>query len=200
MTSFNIGTPATTQYYIITAYDFANNESIESSIAIFTPTVVPPPVVPPPVVPPPVVPPPITQPPAVPPPVVPPPVVLPPVVPPAIIGVSPTSLSFVTTQGSANPTIQTLSIGNRGGDTLSWSASSDANWLKLSRTLGTGNGVVTVSVTTNTIGTGTYNGSITLSAVGTLPVTVPVTLIVAETSVTPPSKPHPHRSHHRRHH
>ena len=37
VTSFNIGTPAVTQYYFITAYDFSNNESGSSSLAIFTP-------------------------------------------------------------------------------------------------------------------------------------------------------------------
>ena len=60
VTSFNIGTPAVTQYYIITAYDFANNESSESNLATFTPAgSSPPPIAPPPVTPPPVAPPPV---------------------------------------------------------------------------------------------------------------------------------------------
>jgi len=42
-TSFNIGTPAVTQYYFITAYDFANNESGSSSLVTFTPAGSPPP-------------------------------------------------------------------------------------------------------------------------------------------------------------
>ena len=42
-TSFNIGTPAVTQYYFITAYDFANNESGISSLVTFTPPGSPPP-------------------------------------------------------------------------------------------------------------------------------------------------------------
>jgi hypothetical protein len=37
VTSFNIGTPAVTQYYFITAYDFANNESGSSNLATFSP-------------------------------------------------------------------------------------------------------------------------------------------------------------------
>jgi hypothetical protein len=77
VTSFNIETPAVTQHYIITAYDFANNESMESSPATFTPAVVPPPVSPPPISP-------------------------PPAVPPAI-GTSPISLSFTVQQGGGNP-------------------------------------------------------------------------------------------------
>ncbi|MGH7182494.1 MAG: BACON domain-containing protein [Nitrospiraceae bacterium] len=199
VTSFNIGTPAATQYYTITAFDFANNESIESNIAIFTPVVVSPPVTPPPVTPPPVVPPPVTPPPVVPPPVIPPPVVPPPVVPPAT-GASPTSLSFVATLGVTNPAAtQTLRISNTGDGTLSWSASSNAAWLKLSRAMGTGNGVVTVSVVTSTTAAGTYNGSITLSAIGASPVTVPVTLTVAAAPVSPPDASHHDRSNHRRH-
>ncbi len=47
VTSFNIGTPAVTQYYFITAYDFSNNESTESGLTTFTPTGSPPTVVPP---------------------------------------------------------------------------------------------------------------------------------------------------------
>lgn len=48
VTSFNIGTPAVIQYYVITAYDFANNESSESSVATYTPTATPPSPSPPP--------------------------------------------------------------------------------------------------------------------------------------------------------
>ena len=47
VTSFNIGTPAVVQYYVITAYDSANNESNESEVATFTPGGAPPPVPPP---------------------------------------------------------------------------------------------------------------------------------------------------------
>ena len=37
VTSFNIETPAVTQYYFITAYDLTNNESGESNLATFIP-------------------------------------------------------------------------------------------------------------------------------------------------------------------
>lgn len=93
-TSFNIGTPTVTQYYFITAYDVANNESTESNLSTFTPAGTPPPVTPSPGTPPPVAP--------------------PPVAPPAI-GASPLSLSFGATQGGANPATQTVSISNTGG-------------------------------------------------------------------------------------
>ena len=37
VTSFDIGTPAVLQFYVVTAYDFANNESVESNVVRYTP-------------------------------------------------------------------------------------------------------------------------------------------------------------------
>ena len=50
VTSFDIETPAVTQYYFITAYDLTNNESGESNVATFIPggTSSPPPLTAPP--------------------------------------------------------------------------------------------------------------------------------------------------------
>jgi len=42
VTSLNIGTPAVVQYYVLTAYDTANNESSESAMTTYTPTGAPP--------------------------------------------------------------------------------------------------------------------------------------------------------------
>jgi len=42
VTSFNIGTPAAVRFYVITAYDFANNESNESNVAAYNPIAAPP--------------------------------------------------------------------------------------------------------------------------------------------------------------
>ena len=43
VTSFNIGTPAVAQYYLITAYDFTNLESLPSNVATYVPAGTPPP-------------------------------------------------------------------------------------------------------------------------------------------------------------
>lgn len=43
VTSFNIGTPTVTQYYFITAYDSANNESRSSNLITYTPPAATPP-------------------------------------------------------------------------------------------------------------------------------------------------------------
>ena len=149
VTSFNIGTPAVTQYYFITAYDFANNESPESGLTTFTPAGSPPPVVPP------------------------------------VIGASPTSFSFAATQGGANPATQILSISNTGGGSFSWSVGKNATWLALSSVSGTGNGAVTLTVTTGSLTVGSYSGSVTVNAPGASSVTVPVTLTVATVPIPP---------------
>jgi hypothetical protein len=47
VTSFNIGTPAVSEYYFVTAYDSVNLESSASNVAAYTPVGTPPPVVPP---------------------------------------------------------------------------------------------------------------------------------------------------------
>ncbi|THJ24757.1 MAG: hypothetical protein CAF45_004255 [Nitrospira sp. CG24E] len=155
VTSFNIGTPTVTQYYFVTAYDTATNESATSNLATFTPIVAPPPVTPP------------------------------------DIGISPTSLTFTAIQGGGNPTTQTLSIGNRGGGTLNWTATDNATWLTLSQISGTNNGVMIVTALTGSRAVGTYNGNITVSATGATSVTVPVTFTITAPPVIPPVTPPP---------
>jgi len=148
-TSFNIGTPAVTQYYFITAYDSANNESSASNLATFTPVGAPPPVMPP------------------------------------VIGASPTSLSFAATQGGANPATQALTISNQGGGTFIWSTTENIAWLAISPSSGTGNGAVTLTVTTGSLTAGTYRSTVTINASGASSVSVAVTLIVATAPVPP---------------
>ena len=98
-------------------------------------------------------------------------------VPPAI-GTSPTSLSFTAQQGGGNPATKTLAISNTGGGTLSWSASPSTTWLAVSPAAGTGNGAVSVNLTTGILTAGSYNGNITLSATGASSMTIPVTFTV----------------------
>lgn len=160
VTSFNIGTPAIVQYYVVTAYDFANNESPESGVATYTPAGSPSPT--------------------------PTPTPIPPTTPPPAIGASPIALTFSSQQGSGNPASQRLNISNTGGGTLTWTASENSGWLALSPASGTGSGAITVTVTTGTRAVGTYSGTITLSASGASSVTIPVTFTVTA-QPTPPN-------------
>lgn len=101
-----------------------------------------------------------------------------------VIGLSPTSLSFSAIAGGANPAAKTLSITNTGGGTLTWSASRNATWLALSPISGTGNGSVTVSVSTANLQAGTYNTMITVAANGATTKTVPVSVTVTSQSTS----------------
>lgn len=116
------------------------------------------------------------------------------VVPPAI-GVSPANFFFAATEGGANPATQTLSIINTGGGTLSWTASDDAVWLTLSPVSGTGNGSVTLSVTTDTLTASSYSCTVTVNATGALPVIVPVMFDVSTSGSTKNSPPTPNGLH-----
>ena len=99
---------------------------------------------------------------------------------PSTIGYSPSSFSFIVTQGS-NPASQNLEIWNSGGGTLSWSVSDSATWLSVYPSSGISTGVtnnVTVSANTYEMSAGTYSASITISASGATntPQTIPVSL------------------------
>src|SRR6185436_10957562 len=94
---------------------------------------------------------------------------------PPAISANPTSLSFTAQQGGANPATQTVTLSNIGGGTLSWSASESTPWLTVSPASGTGTGTVTVSVTTGSLTAGPQTvGSVTFSAPGATPVSIPV--------------------------
>lgn len=167
-TSFSIGTPAVVQYYVVTAYDFANNESGQSNVTTYLPPGGSLPVPPPPTPAPP-----------------------PPTVPAPAIGASPLTLRFTAQQGGGNPAPQTLAISNTGGGTLSWTAGETSNWLALSPASGNDNGTVTISATTGARTAGTYSGSITVSATGASTVTIPVTFTISPAPGSSPSAPPP---------
>jgi len=97
---------------------------------------------------------------------------------PPTIGISPSSLSFTAQQGGGNPVAQNLNISNTGSGTLSWTATPDTTWLAASPSSATGNGTVSINVTTGALTAGSYTGTITLSATGASSRTVPVTLTV----------------------
>jgi hypothetical protein len=97
-----------------------------------------------------------------------------------IIQVVPPSLPFTVTQGTANPSPTSLAISNTGGGTETWSASPSQTWLSLSQTSGSAPSTVNVSVNPSGLSPGTYNATITITAIGASnsPVTVPVTFII----------------------
>ncbi len=95
-------------------------------------------------------------------------------------------LSFTSQQGNSPPPPQVLTVNNRGGGRLSWNATTNTSWLTLSHSSGTGNGTVTISPVTSSLGVGTHTGNITVSAPGAQPVSIPVTFIVTPPVAIPP--------------
>jgi hypothetical protein len=101
---------------------------------------------------------------------------------PPSLNANPSTLTFTASVGAANPPSQTISISNTGGGSaLTWTASSSASWLTISASSGTTPSPVTVSANTSGLASGSYSGTITITAPGApnSPQTVPVSLTVA---------------------
>src|SRR5208283_742721 len=93
------------------------------------------------------------------------------------------ALAFQYTYGGALPAAQSVAIGNTGGDTLAWTASSDSYWLAVSAASGSAPATLAVSVNPVNLAAGTYTGNVRITAAGATgsPATVPVTLTVSGT-------------------
>jgi uncharacterized membrane protein len=82
------------------------------------------------------------------------------------IGVSPNTLTFAAQVGTDPPT-QTVTVTNTGTNTLNWSATVDQSWLNASPSSGSltsgASQVVTVTVTSAGLATGSYTGTVTIS-------------------------------------
>ncbi len=80
----------------------------------------------------------------------------------ASLTVTPGNLTFTATQGAANPSAQTITLGSTG----TWTASHDASWLSLSPASGTKNGTIIASVNTTTAKPGNNTATITVTGGG----------------------------------
>jgi len=93
---------------------------------------------------------------------------------------SPSSLHFSYTRGGAAPSPQTLNIGATGSTSRSFTASySGGTWVTLKPATGNTPGMIAASANPGTMSSGTYNGTISISANGATTITVPVTLTVS---------------------
>ena len=99
---------------------------------------------------------------------------------PASLAVSPGALTFNYTVGGTVPAAQGASITNRGGGTLSWTASADSAWVGLSPLSGTAPATLSISVNPVNLLAGTYPATVRISAAGATgsPASVSVTLVV----------------------
>lgn len=100
------------------------------------------------------------------------------------ISLSRNKLNF-SAAGSARVTgSQQVWLNNTGEGTLNWSVSTDENWLNCSPSSGTDSGVLTVSVNPDGLGSGSYFGTVTVSAPASSnsPQTISVNMRVKSTS------------------
>jgi uncharacterized protein (TIGR03437 family) len=106
---------------------------------------------------------------------------------PASLVVTPVSLAFAYTVGSAVPAAQNLSIANGGGGTFTWVASTSADWVAVSPSSGSLTGTPAVSVTPQNLPPGANNATVTIAASdnSVTPVTIPVTVTVTGTPAAP---------------
>jgi uncharacterized protein (TIGR03437 family) len=97
------------------------------------------------------------------------------------------AITFDTTPGSG-PLVQTLRIGNRGNDTLSWIARAETlsggNWLHLSATSGSASAssptTLQVRADASGLAAGVYSGLITVESPGSPPQSVAVDLLLSQ--------------------
>jgi uncharacterized protein (TIGR03437 family) len=106
--------------------------------------------------------------------------------PPPLISLSTPQLQFSYTAGGSAPASQSLAISNSRSGTLNWTATTNASWLTVSPTSGTGSGTIMVSVAAG-LSAMSYTGTVTITAKGASnsPLKVPVTLVVSAPSTLP---------------
>ncbi|MCU1306235.1 MAG: hypothetical protein JWN45_930 [Acidobacteriaceae bacterium] len=99
---------------------------------------------------------------------------------------SPSSLNFSATYGAANPSPQNVQLNNGGPDSLVWTATSSVPWLGVSPAYGSTSSALQVSAASSAMNPGTYSGTITVFALGSVntATTIPVNLTV---TAQPPS-------------
>ncbi len=79
-----------------------------------------------------------------------------------VLEISPRTLSFVATEGTANPPAQTITVRNLGGGTLQWSVLNQTSWLSFNPRSGsttTENDVFEVIASITRLEPGNYSGS-----------------------------------------
>jgi len=98
-----------------------------------------------------------------------------------VLGVAPTSLTFIAAAGEGQPIPQSVYVINRGSGTLRWRATPDAEWIRVSPASGTGEANLTVTLDATRLRAGRYDGRIKVEATDAddSPATVMVTAQLA---------------------
>lgn len=96
---------------------------------------------------------------------------------------TPTSLTFSSLYGT-NPASQNVQLTNLTTGVLPWTVRGSASWLTVSPAFGATPGTLQVSPVSSGLNPGTYNGTVTITALGSL--TTATTIPVTFTVTTPP--------------
>ena len=102
------------------------------------------------------------------------------IAPPPTLLASPASLSFVALTGQPTPAAQFISVTNGGSGGFNYTVSANSSWIVLSPTSGAEPGAVSVTVNDSGLATGSYTGTVTVTAAGIAnsPIAIPVTMQV----------------------
>lgn len=102
------------------------------------------------------------------------------------ISLNRTRLYFAVNTNGTKTSTQTVLISNSGTGTLSWTATANASWLKVTPASGTQSGVLSVYIQPAGLNVGSYSSSITVSASGAsnTPQTITVYLSVIQAGST----------------
>jgi hypothetical protein len=105
---------------------------------------------------------------------------------PPCIHINRTQLSFAADNNGPGTGTQSISITNQGGSNLNWQVSTDQDWLGSTPSAGMNTGEIYVSVNSQGLSSGTYNGTLTVSdpMASNSPRVVPVTLKVYKPNKT----------------
>ena len=101
-----------------------------------------------------------------------------------VLTVAPTSLTFNGTFAGTAPQPQVVAVTAGNAWTASAGTVTGGNWLLVSPASGNGNGAFNASVSLGGLGTGSYQGSITVAVGSSTPVVISVTLNVAGPTVS----------------
>jgi hypothetical protein len=82
----------------------------------------------------------------------------------AVISLSRTSFNYTSVIAGQQTGSQELGISNTGSGTMSWSVTDNASWLSCSPASGSGDGIVTLSVSPAGLTAGSYTGTVTVSS------------------------------------
>ena len=103
-----------------------------------------------------------------------------------VLDVAPLTLNFGSFEvGEENPSSKAINVVSVGEEAVTWTADTDANWLSVDPTSGIGQSIVQISIDLNGLGSGSYQGNISVSGTTLCTQNTPVTIAVTMDVIQP---------------